>query len=531
MGKLLADPEVSPLIQEIYGSVLESSQRFEERFDMPLSDALKIPNGEAAIAILPSGDPTTPPVVCFMLEAKDNMPQLLDLLEKALNESNLESAAAKEVGAIRVFNKRPGAAANEGFAYFVDQDVFVGSNSLEYIEYSARVWQGMESEHKSLAQKADFVSILSRCTGAQGERPQISFYVDPLSLAKELSKENPGAPLIFAMLPPLGIDGIKGFGGSMILAPQDFDSIAHFHVLLGSPRRVILSAVRPAEGPVDPETWVPEDVASYMTVNWKTQPTINAVQELIDTFQGPDTFANAMQAASKELNLDFKKDVLDQIDDRFTIGSIFVRPLRINSQSNFYAVKIKDPVRFESETLPKIMNKIMERDKQFEIIDVGSHKVYHRKADGQTADGPRFPDPAATVLDSRLITGDSLQVIERVCEAYDSGEKLLLESIEYKLIRQRIEAQTKGLQLSGLTMSRPEESLRTFYDMAADPKNRQRLSEMADMNPFFKALNTALTKHQLPPFDVIRKHMTPSGGFLSEDDSGLHFMTFGLKRK
>ncbi len=50
------------------------------------------------------------------------------------------------------------------------------------------------------------------------------------------------------MLPAFGLDGIQGLGGSWIVAPPDFDSIAHFHVLLGSPRRSILGLLRPKSG-------------------------------------------------------------------------------------------------------------------------------------------------------------------------------------------------------------------------------------------------------------------------------------------
>lgn len=530
MGKLLADPQVSPLMEEIYGSLLESSKRFEDRFDMTLSDALSIPNGEAAVAVMP-GFPDSPPTLCLMVEAKGNIEGLTQFLDMLLKEQSTSADVIREVQGIKVHDRMPNASPNTGFAYFIDQDVLVCGNSSEHIEYCARVWQGLEPDHKPLASKSEFVEILSRCAGSQGERPQLSFYVDPLAGIKEVSKDNPGAPFIFAMLPPLGIDGIKGLGGSIILAPEDFDSISHFHLLLSSPRRVILSAIRPAEGPTDPETWVSEDVASYMTVNWKTQPTIQAIRELVDTFRGPDSFENDfIKRVSDELKLDFQKDVLGQLDDRLSMASVFVRPLRINSQSNIYAIKLKDPSKFENDTLPKIVSYIKSKDPKFVEIDRGLRRIYHRPQN-QRDNAPRIPDPAFTVLDGRFMVADSLQALEQVCDTYDSGANLLMESLEYKVIKQRISSQVQGLKLCGLSMSRPEESLRTFYDMASDPKNRERLAEFSESNPMLKALNAGLTKHQLPPFDVIRKHMTPTGGFLSEDDSGLHFTSFSIKRK
>ena len=54
---------------------------------------------------------------------------------------------------------------------------------------------------------------------------------------------------------------------------------------------------------------------------------------------------------------------------------------------------------------------------------------------------------------------------------------------------------------------------------------------MADSNPMFQALNAALDKHQLPPFAVLSKYLAPSGGFLVEEETGLHYTTFTLQRE
>jgi hypothetical protein len=529
-GRLLADPEVAPLVQELYGSLLSSAKQVEEQAGMPVDEMLTILQGELAFGIM-QGEAEGPPTICFLLEAKDRLSDVQTLFERIRKNNGQPPAKVYSVGSIQVSDTNPNAEENRSFLYFMHDGVMVGSNSRSYIEHCAQLFEKTSVEHKPLAQKTEFLDIMTRCAGTQGERPQISFYVDPIGIFKEVSKSNPAALFIFPILTSLGVDGIKGVGGSYIMAPAEFDAIAHFHLSLASPRKGVLSAIRPSKGSIDPETWVAEDVASYLTLNWNVQSTLSAVEQLYDTFQGPGLFkANVLDAASRELGLDFKKDLLDQIDGRLTTTSVFVRPLRINSQSNVYAIKLKNAKKFEDEVLPKFL-KLAERGPgKFKEIEVSGHKVYHLEVK-QMADGPRQPDPAITFLDDRIIISDSLQALEGMCETYGNGEGLLLESLEYKIINQRVAAQASGQELFGITISRPEESLRTFYDLAADKGNRQKLAEMSAMNPMLAALSKTLEKHELPTFDVIRKHMAPGGGFFSEDDTGLHFTTFGIKRK
>ena len=82
-----------------------------------------------------------------------------------------------------------------------------------------------------------------------------------------------------------------------------------------------------------------------------------------------------------------------------------------------------------------------------------------------------------------------------------------------------------------MSYQRPEESLRLFYDLANDPSNIERLKSMATNNPFFGALVAALDGKSLPPFEVISKYLAPSGAFVVEEEDGLHYTTFSMRRE
>jgi hypothetical protein len=82
-----------------------------------------------------------------------------------------------------------------------------------------------------------------------------------------------------------------------------------------------------------------------------------------------------------------------------------------------------------------------------------------------------------------------------------------------------------------IAFDRPEEALRLWYDIATADTTRQRLSQGAENNRFFRTVNDALRDNPLPPFAVLARYLAPSGSLLTDDESGLHYVSFTLRRK
>ncbi len=60
---------------------------------------------------------------------------------------------------------------------------------------------------------------------------------------------------------------------------------------------------------------------------------------------------------------------------------------------------------------------------------------------------------------------------------------------------------------------------------------KHQLAAQAENNDFFRRIHEALKKHPLPPFAVIAKYFAPSGGMITQDETGFHYQAFQLKRK
>lgn len=528
MGRLGEDPQLKPMISTFYSTFSQLVQGMQNVVGVNLDELLSIPNGELAIALVPT---KKEPVFCGLIEAGDELPALeimVGRLEERLQSQGAEKKT-KEIGKITVTMFSGGR--RGAFGYFVDSGVLVFASSPDQAESLAQVWQGSGIDHKPLSDNREFTSILSRCVGSAGERPQVSFYVNPIALYRESAKQNASTLFVLGTLKSLGIEGIKGIGGSAIMAPNDFDSIIHAHLLLDTNRKGVLRAVRPKSGPTEPETWVNDQVVSYGTMNWDFAKTIKAIAEIADTFGGENFFENNVIAnGSKQLGVDLRKDVFEQLEGRVSLVQMILPPKRINSQSNVFGIHIVDPQRMKTDVLPKFFDKAKTGDARWTSKLIGDSTIYWLEF-ANNNNTVRAPQPTFGMVGNVLMLSDSLQSIEQAISTDSSGDDLLSDSIEFKLVQDRIKSQIKDKETSIIFYQRPEESLRLFYDLASDPENVNRLEQMATNNPFFSSLVAALKSKELPPFEVIAKYLAPSGAFVTEEEDGLHYTAFSLRRE
>ena len=552
-GKIADDPQLKPIIGTFYSTFSSLVQGMQETVGVNLDELLSIPNGELAIGLIPT---KTIPVFCALVEAGDELPAVELMIGRL--ESRLSSSGGlkttKEIGNITVNQIKNGNREDQQLGFFLNSGVLVVCSNAEYVETLAQIWQGSGIDHKSLADNREFTTIMSHCVGTAGERPQVSFYVNPLAMYREFSKTNGSSLIVLTTLKTLGIDGIKGLGGSAIFAPNDFDSIIHAHLLLDTNRRGALRAVRPKSGSTEPELWVNDRVASYSTMNWDFAKTVKAVAEIVDSFGGENTFEkNVVSRGSSQVGIDLRKDFLDLLNDRVTWVQLILPAKRIDSLSNLVGIHIKDSQRFKTDVLPRFFEYLKKNDAKLDSATFNFDAKWKSKTIGDATiyflgapkpepfteplpDGSnvvRFggtPQLCFGVVGNDLLASDSVDSIEQAIRTLSSGDDLLSDAIEYKLIRDRIKAQLKDKETSIMTYQRPEESLRTFYDVANDPSNVKQLELISANDPFFTALVTALKSKSLPPFEVIAKYLAPSGGFVIEEEDGLHYTTFSLRR-
>jgi hypothetical protein len=531
LGRMFRDEALNPLVKQLYGSAAEALGKVQDRIGAGLDDLLAIPQGELCVALVWPKEGQA--AVVALIEAGDRLPVAMKVIERGEQEMAKQGAtkSIEAVGATKlVLNQLPGERARR-LAYFQRDGVLVITTDAGVAKGVLAAWDGGKAP--TLADSSKFSSIMSRCgASGGGDPPQITFFVDPIELIKQNLRGSAAATFL-ALLPVLGVDGIQGVGGGVTMNTPDFDSVIHLHLLLDSARNGVLAMLALSTGDMEPEPWVPSDVTAYRTVYWDFQKSYTALGPVYNGFRGQDALANDVKRnISDPLGVDFEKEFIRALDGRLTWVSWMVKPARLNSQANLVAVKLKDAKAFQAafdQVMAKFPNALQK-------ATFGSATYYHAPdAMGPRKPQPdsliRRPDPCLAILGDYLMVTDSSEFLHHVIVTQSGGLPALAGELDYKLMASRIRRQPGGDKPGLIMFARPEQALRQMYDLATAEDVRKRLTRQAENNQFFRAIDGALQKNPLPPFSTLEKYLAPAGGLMTNDESGLHYMGFALKRK
>jgi len=532
IGRILQDQQIRPLISQLYESLVEAFREAEEAIGLSLDQILSIPQGELCVALV--GPEEGVPAVVGLLDTADRMPfamGLLDLIGEQMVQNGAESSTESVKGTtLTIYDVRGDG--QRQFVHFEKDETIVLTTNLDVAKQVLAAWDG--GEEPTLAKNTKFTAIMRRCTGSGDETPQITFFVDPIGLAKRVTRGNIAAAAGMAMLPVLGLDGIEAVGGSMTFATEEFDDITHLHLLLDSPRKGVVEMLALDSGDTTPEPWVPADVATYVTLNWDFPKTYSAFGTLYNSIRGEDALARDFnQRFSDRLEIDFEEDILAALDGRVTYLAWMLRPARMNSRANMVGVKLKDAKQFR-----KVFDRVLGQfENQVKEETFGGVKYYcAAQRSEENRDRPerplmRRPDPAFAIVGDYLLLTDSTDLFKHVISTKKDGSQALASQLEFKLIAAKVRRQPGGEKPGLLSFTQPEEGMRLLYDLATADTTRQRLSSGAEGNAALRSLDKALRDNPLPPFAVIAKYLAPGGSLLTNDESGFHYTSFTLRRK
>ena len=551
-GAIRNDETVAPLVDRLYSELLSAFPQIEEELGVTLEDLLKLPTGEVALSLAVTD--TARPMFALIADVGDNTVTANKLIERAEFEhiSNAGDLVEETIGETEVTIFRNPGDDDDVYIFTKEETVVICSSEL-MVTHLINAWEGTAEEtDRNLSDNRKFTDIMRNSVGADNYQPQISFFADPLTLINATTRDNFQAQAVMALLPTLGVDGFKAVGGSIILAPPGFDSVAHFHLALGTPRRGVLNLLTFGSGDMTPEAWVPSDVADYSTVFWDLEKTYGEVEKLVDQILGAGYFENLVEEnVNTGTGVNLYDDVISQIDGRLTMMGKVIEPVRLNSLSRLISVKLKDPTlfaKFIDTNIDQFGDSLQTKEHRgttyYLIPTPGGRGPLSIEASQDNPAPPeptvpsarqlmrqnfRQPQPTFAIVDGYLVVADSFEIVEAVIDsAAGEGEKLVDQS-DFQLIVAQIKAQTGEIQPSAISFSRPEYALKMFYDVVLGDSVQDTITNQASDNQFFGVLNSAFQDHPLPEFSEISKHLAPTGGVLFNRPSGLHYMSFSLK--
>ncbi len=524
IGKIGQDENIKPLVSSLYATLQEAWGQIEEQVGLPLEQVLGIPQGEICVALV--AVPEQSPGVVAFLDAKDRMPQVKKLLargEELLSErggsKTTEEIEKQEVAVYSGQGRRQ--------FYLIERDgSLVIATTKELARSILIAWDG--GAEKTLADNDKYNSVMSRCAGAVDDPPQFTWFVDPIEGVKAFARGSFAATGL-ALLPVLGLDGLRGVGGSITFATGEFDEVQHMHLLLDNPRTGVIEAIAMKSGDSTPEPWVSSDAVTYSTLHWDLQQTYRVAGKLYNSLMYEGALQEEVQRRiSDRIGVDFEQEILPLLDGRGTLVQWVEKPVKINSITTLVGFRIKSP-----KGVQPIIDKLqMKFPTAFERQRFGS--VTYWSINVPQRDVPqnlRQPSPCFGMIGDSLVISDSMAAFREAVLTSSDPARGLASSLDFKLIASKIKRQPGGDAPGMVQFSRPEEGLRFWYDLATAENTKQLLERQAQSNPLFGGVDKALKENPLPPFSVIAQYMAPGGGMMVNDETGVHYSSFTLKRK
>jgi hypothetical protein len=411
--------------------------------------------------------------------------------------------------------------------FFEKDNTLVFTTSLDAAKAMLAAWEGKNK--KTLSENPTYATVMSRCRGSRDETPQILFYLDIQNYLKMMEKIMSGeGAIMMAMMPALGLDGLLGIGGGVVLDDSRFDSVIHAHLALDNPRSGVLKVIALKPGPTKPEYWVPADAVNYTTFHWDFQKSVEALAKVIDSYMGEGTTKRYMtEEFKRRSNVDLEKDVLPTLDGRVTMFSWIQRPITEDSNQSVIALKLKDVEKIKQatdrlgEANPFMFTKANYAGRTYYYKDLKKFKY---------KPGP-FEYTCFGIVDDYLVWGSLPPIYEKVLLTAAQGKTSLGDEPDFKLVMSKIQRLSGEAPPAMVAFERQDERLRYFYDLALSEGARKGMKKEAEHNPFFKWLNTGMESNPLPPFEALRKYLAPGGSIIIDDETGIHYMYFTLKRK
>jgi hypothetical protein len=578
---MLADPQVTPFIEQLYGNAAELyAEKAEQFMGISWDDLQKMPQGEVAFAIIAREDRI--PAFLLLVDQGEEESVASSLLDRAMKFATEAGAdfSREEIGKVEVTVVRDADDENRVFGVFEREKTIVVATDPNVLRGVLHHWdnadggteaqaaavdvsredasgedgeeeatddEATEDENaddeeeeevfvpgRTLAENTKFTSILRQCRRPQDPPPHLIIFADPIELVRNFGREAGGVQLVMGMLPSLGLDGLMGIGGSFTGATDEYDDLSHMHLLLENPRAGIMQLPAFEEGDATPQPFVPHATETYMAFHWNMRVFYDRIEALVDQFRYEGSVDKLIEdRLSEPLGIDVQTDVIDNLAGRYTWMIGYDRPAKFRGQQHMFAIELKDEAA-AAETLKTVMGKIEERyPNVFEERTFGKI-TYHAimpEALKNMEEEQRPAEPCVAIMDGYLFIGGSCNQFERCIAARDGIEDRLVDSEDYARVSAVLGRETAGTTPVMLSISRIEETYRQWYQLLTSERTRELIDENKEDNPALAALADALDQHQLPPFEVLAPYLAPGGMIMYDTDNGYHAIGFTLRNE
>jgi hypothetical protein len=568
LSKIDEDPEVRPFIDDLKKQIDARMAEAATTAGLSISDFKNLADGEVAIAVVDLGEGQTATVILADVTGHDQ--QLAAVRGKIATALAQKQATptpyASQAGAQGTKYDIPPQKEGERAAVMVEAAHKTATDVMWIVSDNPAITEivsgalGGSVPAESLAKVEAFVKIMTQTKPAEGEPAAgLAVFVDPLNLAFALRayeyppKEVSPDPL--KVFQNAGFDGIKGIGGQVVLGVGEYGGIARAAAIAVNPRQKSLQMLSFVKGSdFAPQAWVRPNVNGYLTLYMDPLTAFDNFDPIFDGFLDDEGIWKEVKRSLKEDEDGPKIDLRDQffalMGNRVTFVVDKKEPLTEDSAQLVVAVELKPGTEAQvKDTIAKAFanDETVEKtevdgpDGKVEAWRVKVLEEVPPQAANQegVVDGMRVvADALVTVGGGHLLIASDADMMQKVLAGYkDPG---LAHAADFVAVAEKIggfiEKLGKDPKIVALGFQRSDEMLKVDYELfkagklakATTPLGRivnAITSKAADEGREVKPVDTS----KLPPFDTIRKYLSPMGIVVNETPDGLFATGFSLE--
>ncbi len=559
LGQLLVDPVMKPFVEDLRTQLQSKLSQTGIRLGVSWEDLDGVASGEVAVgAIQPDGDKLQHALVLIadISGRDDQSKKLLEKISKHIIQQGgsraVRSVSGTEIVVFTIPNRKDKKTTHSAF-YFVRDDMLV---SADHEKTALAILENFgELKTKSLQSVDAYQSIMQRCGQAAGTvAPHIRWYVDPFGYA-EVSRAAGGGRKkrgtdLLKVLANQGFTAAHGVGGQIAFATEKHELVhftkIHAPAVPNAKGHKYEMAARmlefPNDGQLSPQSWVPSELASYLTMNWKMKEAFGFSETLVDEIAGEKIFKDVLEQIEKDPNgpgVNLEREIIQHLGERFTLLTDNRKPFGPKSERYLIAVEITN-----AAVLARAIEKIMEKESTAKRVEIDQQIIWEVtndeegleleavKIDGVQSDvdeneedKPMIPNSAIAVANGHLMIASHVDYIVQVLRRKADANQLATAS-DYQTVAAAL-VELGSDQDAFRFFVRTDEAYRTTYELMRQgrmPEAESLLGKFLNklMAPEEKGAKREqqINAAKLPEFDAVKQYFGAGGLFVRSEDDG-----------
>lgn len=535
LGKLCNDPAMKPLLEDV-NRQSDSGFGWLTHLGLRWSDFEEMQGGETALAIVqPDGDPDqhARAILVNFDGHRNEAREMWAAVSKRLREQGASQVAVQTPHgtAHRFVLPKMSDDSEAREIYFAASGTwFVATNHRRITEQILANAAAPADAKDTLLQSPAFRACMQHSHAALGQYPaHLRWFVEPFGLVEVVraacgARSERGVDYL-AVLRNQGFDAIQGVGGAVAFATGQHEALQHTFVYApgamdGSSNFELAARMLqfPNNGPQTPETWVPDNIATYVGAHWYVKDAFRFMETLVNELADDEIFEDMMNDIANDPagpQLDILNDVVAHFADHVTVMFDYHR--------NMLVIELA-----EAEPVAAAFAKSMSKEGYAKKHVVQGQVVWQLLDDAENIEDPMAFDFEDDELADEVQEGNPLLQFNAVCVAYnhlilathfDAIENLLNQAAEgHRLVGasdyQTVTGALKQLEAGKESFRffvRTSDTLRAAYDALREAK----------VSTLQLGLGTLeIESKKLPDYSVIESHSGPAGFFLRTEQDG-----------